>query len=145
MNWLSFGLRPIDGINLLILLVLIWILFRVINDEGNLIEWADYISTRGSDQKQHGDINKVGQWAGIFIAVTSVMLYADNVTVDATGLAALLAVALLYLGGVAGYAANLRAKQGTVVTVTAPADEPVGPMKTTVTETPPPARKGKGK
>ena len=139
-----FGLRPIEGINLLILLLLVWILFRVINDTGNLIEWADYISTRGTDGKQHGDINKVGQWAGILIAVMSVMMYADNETVDATGLAALLGVALLYLGGVAGYAANLRSRQGTITTVTEPVIDTV-PTKTTVTESPPvAAKKGKG-
>ena len=137
-----FWLRPIDGINLLILLVLVWILFRIINDTGNLIEWADYISTRGTDGKQHGDINKVGQWAGILIAMMSVMMYADNETVDATGLAALLGVALLYLGGVAGYAAKLRANQGSMTTVTEPV--PDVPSKVTVTEAAPVAEK-KGK
>ena len=135
-------LRPVNGVNLLILLVLIWILYRIVRDEGNIIEWADFISTRGNDGKQHGDINKVGQWAGIVIAVMSVLMYSDNQAVDATGLAALLGVALLYLGGVAGYAANLRARQGTVTTVTEPVIDPV-PTKVTVTESPPVAQKGK--
>jgi hypothetical protein len=55
---------------------------------------------------------------------------------EAVGLAAVMGVALLYLGGVSGYAANLRAKRGSRETVTEPAAEPV-PMKTTITETPP--------
>lgn len=109
-----FSLRPIDGINLLILLVLCWILLRIINDQGNVIEWADYIASRGPDGRQHGDLNKVGQAVGIGLACTSVLMYSDNQTVDPTGLAALLGVALAYLGGVGMYAANLRAKQGVV-------------------------------
>lgn len=136
-NFLAlFFLRPIDGINLLILLLLCWLLYRIVWNEGTAVEWVDFISTKGADGRQHGDINKIGQWAGIVISVMSVLMYADNQKVEPVGLSALLGVALLYLGGVASYAANLRAKQGTVTTVTEPATEPV-PTKTTVTESPP--------
>ena len=136
-NLLSlFWLRPIDGVNLMILLLLWWILIRIVRDDRNDVIWADYISTRGSDGRQHGDINKIGQWAGIILSVMCTLMYADNQTVDPTGLAALLGVALLYLGGVASYAATLRAKQGSVTTVTEPAPDPAQ-TKTTITETPP--------
>ena len=136
-NLLSlFWLRPIDGVNLMILLLLWWILIRIVRDGRNDVIWADYISTRGPDGRQHGDINKIGQWAGIVLSVMCTLMYADSQTVDPTGLAALLGVALLYLGGVASYAATLRAKQGSVTTVTEPAPDSAQ-IKTTITETPP--------
>jgi hypothetical protein len=139
-NFLAlFWLKPIDGINLMILILLWWVLIRVVRGDPKIV-WADFISTRAADGTQKGDINKVGQWAGIALSVMCVLMYADNEKVDASGLAALLAVALLYLGGVAGYAANLRAKQGVVTTITEPAVE-LAPTKTTVTETPPIERK----
>lgn len=130
------ALRPVNGVNALILIVLIWILYRVIQDEGNLILWADFISTRGADSKQHGDLTKVGQLVGIGLAAISVLMYADNEVVEPVGLSALLGVALLYLGGVTMYAANLRSKQGSVTTTIEPAPVPV-PVKTTTVETPP--------
>lgn len=110
-NFLAlFWLRPIDGINILILLTLWWILVRIIRGDPN-INWADFISTRGQDGQQKGDINKVGQWAGIVVAVMSVLMYAGKVNVDGAGLAAVLGVSLLYLGGVAAYSATLRSRQ----------------------------------
>lgn len=107
----QFWLRPVDGINLLILAVLLWILFRVINDEGNLIVWADFISSRGPDGRQHGDIDKVGKVFGIVLATVTVMMYADNEKVEPTGLAALLGVSLTYLCAVSAYSSYLRSKQ----------------------------------
>ena len=141
---LSLGLRPVDGINILILLLLMWILYRIISDDGNMIVWADFIASTGRDGKQHGDLNKIGQLAGICIAVMSVLMYSDNKTVDATGLSILLGVALLYLGGVSGYAASLRAKQGSVTTVTEPVPDP-SISKTTTVQTPPIEAPKKGK
>lgn len=135
-----FWLRPVDGINLLILLVLSWILYRVIRDEGNLIEWADFIATRGADGRQHGDLNKVGQLVGIGLATMACLMYADNETVEPTGLAALLGVSLLYLGSVTAYAANLRSKQGSITTVTEPAPSPTE-SKVTETKTAPISRR----
>ena len=112
MTLAEFGLRPVDGVNIAILLVVVWILVRVIHSEANAIVWADFISTRGADGSQRGDLNKIGQLVGIAVAAMSVLMYADNKTVDAVGLAALLGVALAYLGGVSAYSAFLRSKQG---------------------------------
>lgn len=122
-----FGLRPIDAINMIILLLLVWILVRVVSDEGNLVVWADYISTRGQDGKQHGDINKIGQLAGIVLAVVVVLMYADADTVEPVGLSTLLGVSLVFLGAPTMYAGWIRSKQGGVET-------------TKVTEFVPPAR-----
>lgn len=130
-----FWLRPIDGINLLILLVLIWILYRIIFiDDRNSIVWADYISSPDATGRQRGDLNKVGQVAGIFLCVSVVTMYADNTSVEPMGLSALLTVALAFLGGVTMYATWIRSKQGSKTTVTEPAPAPQPPMKTTVTE-----------
>jgi hypothetical protein len=112
----AFDLRPVDGINILILLVVVWILVRVINSDANSLVWADFISTRGADGSQRGDLNKIGQLVGIVVAAMTVLMYADNQTVDAIGLSALLGVALAYLGGVTAYAAFLRSRQGSVET-----------------------------
>ncbi len=136
----GFGLRPVDGINILILLVLVWILVRVINDPNNLIVWADYISTRGSDAKQHGDLNKLLQLMGGVVACITVLLYAGHATVDGLGLAGVLGVVLGFCAGPVMWAAKLRAQQGTVTTTTEPVADPV-PQKTTVQETPPIAEK----
>jgi hypothetical protein len=103
-EWLiGFGLRPVIGVNLLILLFVVWIFIRVVANENNAIIWADFVSSLGTDGKQHGDLKKLGQLAGIVVAVVSALMYADAKNVEATGLAALLAVVLLYLGGVTDY------------------------------------------
>lgn len=137
-------LRPIDAINILILLVVVWILVRVIMSEQNTVVWADFISTRVTDGSQRGDLNKVGQLAGIVVASVSVLMYADSEKVDPTGLSVLLGVALAYLGAVSAYASFLRSKQGAVETtkVSEPVATPIPPMKTTETrvENPPVAR-----
>jgi hypothetical protein len=134
-SFTDFGLRPVDGINAAILLVVVWILIRVIHSDANSIVWADFISTRGADGKQHGDTNKGGQLVGIVISAITVLMYADNQTVDVVGLAALLGVALAFLAAPTMYAGFLRSKQGTTQTVVEPVANP-GPTKSTTTETP---------
>jgi hypothetical protein len=110
----SIGLRPIDAINMIILLLLLWILVRIVSNDKNLIIWADYVSTRGQDGNQHGDINKIGQLAGIVLAVVVVLMYADNTMVEPVGLSALLGVSLVFLGAPTMYAGFIRSKQGGV-------------------------------
>lgn len=120
---------------LFILLVMLWI-YRIVRDPGNTVEWADFISSRGADGKNHGNWNSVGKGIGVFIAFYLPLLYAHSATFDPTGGALLLGTSLAYLGAVDGYGSYLRAKQGTVQTTTEPVADPV-PMKTTVIETPP--------
>ena len=131
----NFGLRPIDGINILILLFVFWMFVRIVTSEVTQIIYADYISSRGADGKQHGDLDKVGQLVGIIVAALVVLMYADSDKVEPVGLSALLGVSLLYLGGVTMYAKYIRSKQGSIQTVTEPVD--LTPTKVTVTETPP--------
>ena len=138
-----FGLKLSDALRLIIILLLVWNLYRIIHSDSTAIFWADFISTRGADGVQHGDINKVGQWAGIFIAFMSVFMYADNEKVEPIGLSALLGVALLYLGGVATYAATLRSKRDVVTTVTEPINGSKDFTKTTVMHTIRPPTKDK--
>jgi hypothetical protein len=127
-------LRTIDGINAIILLMVIWIFIRVIGNDATTIIMADFISTRGDDGLQHGDLNKVGQIVGIVVAAMSVLMYADSINVEPTGLAALLGVALAYLGAVTMYASFLKSKRGTVETTRV--TEPVtAPAKVTETKT----------
>ncbi len=131
-------LRPVDGINALILLFVIWIFIRVVSSDVNTIVWADFISTR-HDGEQRGDLNKLLQLAGGVVGCITALLYADNEKVDAIGLAAVLGVVLGFCAGPAMWAANLRSKQGSVETtrVTEPANPPPLKVTETTTQTPP--------
>ena len=136
----GIGLRPVDGINALILLVVIWTFVRVVANEKNTIVWADFISSRGHDGEQRGDLTKVGQLVGIVVSAVTVLMFADSEKVEPVGLSALLGVALVYLGGVTAYSNYIRSKQGVVETsrTTEPIPDPAVTKTTeTVTETPP--------
>ena len=100
------------------------------------IEWRDFISSIGSDRAFHGDINKLGQSVGILIGSVAIVLVSSHAHEDLLGFAAVLAAYFAFVGGVAGYAAFLRSKQGSVTTTTEPAPIPV-PSKVTVEEIPP--------
>jgi hypothetical protein len=125
----------IKAMGVIAFLVLMLAFVRVINGENDL-EWWHLVSTRAADGSQYADWNKIGQGLGVVLCVWLPAVYVYSPKMEAVGLAAVMGVALLYLGGVSGYAANLRAKRGSRETVTEPAAGPV-PMKTTVTETPP--------
>jgi len=115
---------------------LLFTLVKVVNSTGNTLEWWHLVSTRSANGVQFADWNKIGQGCGVVLCTVLPAVYVYSPKMDAVGLAAVMGVALLYLGGVSGYAANLRSKQGSRVTETEPASAPV-PMKTTVTENPP--------
>jgi len=125
----------IKAIGVVAFLVLMLAFVRIVNGENDL-EWWHLVSTRAADGSQYADWNKIGQGLGVVLCVWLPAVYVYSPKMEAVGLAAVMGVALLYLGGVSGYAANLRSKQGSRETVTEPAAEPV-PMKTTITETPP--------
>jgi len=126
----------IKAMGVIAFLVLLLAFVRVVNGENNDLEWWHLVSTRAADGGQYADWNKIGQGLGVVLCVWLPAVYVYSPKMEAVGLAAVMGVALLYLGGVSGYAANLRSKQGSRETVTEPAAEPV-PMKTTITETPP--------
>jgi energy-coupling factor transporter transmembrane protein EcfT len=130
----DFGLRPVDGINLLTLLFVIWMFIRVMNSETNTIVYADFISTLGADGKQHGDINKLGQTVGIVIAALCDLLYAHSKNMDAGGLALVLSVTLAYFAAVKMYATYLKSKQGSIET-TRTVEPMAAPVPIKVTDT----------
>lgn len=83
----------------------------LINKNDNTLTWEDLVSVRGLDGKNHADWTKIGQGAGVFIAVFIPLQYAVNDKFEPIGGAALLAASLLYLGGVASYSATLKSKR----------------------------------
>jgi hypothetical protein len=126
----------VKAIGLALFLGLLFALIKIVNSAGNSLEWWHLVSSRAQDGSQYADWNKIGQGCGVMLCVGLPTVYVYSPKMEAVGLAAVMGVALLYLGGVSGYAANLRSKQGSRVTETEPVGAP-GPMKTTVTENPP--------
>jgi len=127
----------IKAMGAIVFLVLIMAFVRVVNGENDL-EWWHLVSTRAADGSQYADWNKIGQGLGVVLCVWLPAVYVYSPKMEAVGLAAVMGVALLYLGGVSGYAANLRAKRGSVET-TRTTETPGAPSKVTEvkTETPP--------
>ena len=139
-EWFSLSLvvRLFAGAVVLAFVVLV---VRVINSAGNELEWADLISTPDRNGgRPHADWNKIGQGFGVVVAVWMPAVYVYSPKMEALGLAAVMGASLLYLGGVSAYAATLRARQGSVTTVTEPAPPPAA-TKTTITEMMPVAGK----
>lgn len=114
--------------------------YRWMNSADTNLEWRDFVSTRGPDGIHHGDANKVGQMAGIVAVVFIMILTAPKAYTDFTGFATMLVACLGFLGGVAAYAANLRAKSGRIETTTTvePA-APAAPAKVTTKSSAPAA------
>jgi len=128
----------IKAMGVIAFLVLLLAFVRVVNGENNDLEWWHLVSTRAADGGQYADWNKIGQGLGVVLCVWLPAVYVYSPKMEAVGLAAVMGVALLYLGGVSGYAANLRSKQGSVET-TRTTETPGAPSKVTevTTETPP--------
>jgi hypothetical protein len=122
-----------------ILLLFLLFLVRTINSNNNNLEWWHLFSTRGADGKPYADWDKIGKGVGVMMCIWLPAVYVYSSKMEAMGLAAVMGVALGYLGAVSGYAATLRSKQGTVVTekVTEPAAPVPAKVTTTKTETPP--------
>lgn len=114
-----------------------------IKSAANSLEFYHLISTEAKDGSYYVDWNRIGQGAGVILCSVIPFIYVYSPKMDATGLAAILGVALAYLGGVSGYAATLRSKQGQVETVRTSEDS--SRVTETKTETPPLSAKGKPK
>ena len=131
-----------DAFRWMFFIGLLWAFYRWMNSEdSNGIEWRDFVSAQNAEGKFHGDINRLGQSVGIFIGSMAIVQVAPHAHKDFLGFAAVLGVYFAFVAGAAGYSAYLRSKQGTVTTVTEPAQDQL-PMKTTVTEAPPVKDKG---
>jgi nitric oxide reductase large subunit len=97
--------------------VLALVLQKIIADNDNPLEWYHFISTRGSDGKHYADLDKLGKSVGIIVSSVVVILMTHYQKMDAV----ILGVYLAFVGGIAGYSAYLRSKQGLPP---APPDEP---------------------
>src|ERR1039458_4818557 len=136
-DFINSLLSHADAFRWIFFLVLIFVFYRWMQgNDSQGIEWRDFISSIGSDRTFHGDINKLGQSVGILIGSVAIVLVSSHAHEDLLGFAAVLAAYFAFVGGVAGYAAFLRSKQGSVTTTTEPAPTPT-PSKVTVVETPP--------
>ena len=120
----------------IIVLLLMLALVRVINSNSNDLEWWHLISTRGTSGETFADWNKIGQGLGVLLCVWLPAVYVYSSKMEAMGLAAVMGVALAYLGGVSSYAATLRAKQGAVETTKITESTPAKTVTETKVETP---------
>ena len=119
-----------------IVLLLMLALVRVINSNSNDLEWWHLISTRGAAGETFADWNKIGQGLGVLLCVWLPAVYVYSSKMEAMGLAAVMGVALAYLGGVSSYAATLRSKQGAVETTKITESTPAKTVTETKLETP---------
>jgi hypothetical protein len=116
------------------LLALLLVFYKWMQSD-NGIEWRDFVSAEKPNGQYRGDINRVGQCVGVVLCAFAITATAPKAHTDYAGFALVLTACLAFLGGVASYAATLRAKQGRVETVTT--TEPSEPVKKTVTKTEP--------
>lgn len=133
-QWLPYV--PIAATAILFIIIVITVA-RVFRSTDNDIEWADLISVMAQNGKQKGDWNQIGKGGGVILCIALPFIYVYSPSMDAIGLAAVMGVALAYLGGVSAYAATLRSRQGTVETVRTVEMTPAATVTQTRTETPP--------
>ena len=112
----------------LFLLAVLWLVH--IMGSNNPLEWWHYVASHGKDGQYYADIDKLGLIVGIFVGSLVVVIESYNGHLDQFVFAAYLA----FVGGVKGYSAYLRSRQGGVETrrVTEPVSDP---DTTRVTET----------
>jgi len=128
--------KLVVALTAIIVLIIIMGVVRVINSGDNTLEWWHLVSTRGTDGNPYADWNKVGQGLGVVLCVWLPAVYVYSPKMEAMGLAAVMGVALAYLGGVSSYAATLRSKQGAVETTKITESTPAKTVTETKLETP---------
>jgi hypothetical protein len=113
-GWFAYLLMnlPSGGalLTLLLLGLLLYAAYRVINRDSNSLQWEDLVSSKAADGVQRADWNKIGMGCGVVLSMVIPFTYAHRDGVDASGLAIIMGVSLTYLGGVSAYAATLRSK-----------------------------------
>jgi drug/metabolite transporter (DMT)-like permease len=87
---------------------MLWI---AVHDTGSPIEWWHFVSSKGRDGKQYADLTKLGQLIGILLCIASTFIFAARKSTTASEFSILLAVVLLYLGGVQAYQSMMKSKQ----------------------------------
>lgn len=111
-------MSPLFGLFVIMVLLIAYAFFRVVNSLDNDLEWSHLVSSKSRDGKQYADWNKIGQGCGVILCVWLPAVYAHSDRADAVGISLLMGVALLYLGGVSSYAATLRARRDVIGTTT---------------------------
>lgn len=124
-------------VTVLVFIAIVIAVARLMRNEDTDIQWADLISVLAHNGVQRADWNQIGKGGGVILCIALPFIYVYSPSMEAIGLAAVMGVALAYLGGVSAYAANLRSKQGSVETTkTTEADAVLRTTETTV-QTPP--------
>lgn len=129
-------MSPLFGLFVIMVLLIAYALIRVVNSPDNNLEWSQLVSSKGQDGRQHADWDKIGKGCGVILCMWLPAIYTHSDRSDAMGIAAIMGVALLYLGSVSSYSATLRARQGTTETVRT-AEAPAR-LTETIIETPKP-------
>jgi hypothetical protein len=88
------------------LLLLVFGLVRVMN-ANNPLEWWHFIATRGPDNAQYADIDKLGKCVGIVVGSAVIIIQAYTEKVDGV----IFFTYLAFVGAVAGWSAYLRSRQ----------------------------------
>lgn len=102
-SFFSYLTTPQHLMGVLVLLLLLLVLHFVINGE-NPLKWWHFISTRAADGREYADIDKLGKVTGIVVG--SYVVVTNKID------ASFLFVYLSYVGGIAGWSAYLRSKNG---------------------------------
>lgn len=129
----------------LFFIALLWAFYRYVNSGTNPLKWWHFVSSRGSDGEYYADLNKLGQVTGIAVGSLALVQLSANAKSDFVGFAAVMTAYFAFVGGVAGYAAFLRAKGGKVETKTVVEPAPVAVATKTTTTTTEPAAKEQGR
>lgn len=119
---------------LLVVLVGLVVAFIISRDDNDL-QYADLVSSRGIDGKQHASWNNIGKGLAAVMSFFIPMHYAFSDKFDPLPGAGLMVAALAYLGAVDGYSAYLRSRQSLQQT-TVTTEPPVDTKTTTTTTTP---------
>ena len=101
-------------ITVLFFMVAAAVFVKVMNNQNNDLDWYHLFSSGAKDGKTYADWNKIGQGCGVIVATWMPFLYINTNKADAMGLAAVMGVSLLYLGGVSAYSTTLRSKNNDV-------------------------------
>jgi uncharacterized protein YuzE len=99
---------PPTAILMGVFFLLLYGMIRVISNEDNTIEWWHFFSSKAADGQTYADIDKLGKIVGIIVSSAIMLIMTKHDKMDAI----ILGVYLAYVGGVAGYSAYLRSKQG---------------------------------
>lgn len=91
-------------------LIMAAMLYFVVHDKDNPIEWWHFISSKGQDGQQYADMTKLGQATGIFLCVSTTFIFSARKDVTPEGFSILLGVVLLYLGGVQAYQTYMKSR-----------------------------------